>query len=361
MSKTSIIITSPSIDTSQNVSGISSLTKLLIIYNNYINYFLIEVGRKDSQKRNAQWLINQIALINNFIKKLIIERDIKIVHINIPLSKLAIFINFILVILSKLFNKKVLVHLRGGSLSLNKNVNRLEKFTILSCLKLADKIIVLGNKEFLFITQFYGIKKYIIIVIPNAVETPKNILYRQEDAPLKIIFIGRIDMDKGLEEILSALGSIKNKIDYHFYLAGTGPDEQKFIPQCIETLGTKFSYLGVLNSAEKIPFFENADIFLLPTYFEGLPNALLESMAYGVVPIVTPVGSIPEVVIDEKNGFIIPVKDFNSIINKILILHYDRKLLKAMGNASNETILNSFSIDEYITKLNTIYNSLINT
>lgn len=357
--KPSIIITSPSIDTSQNVSGISSLTKLLIAYNKFANYYLIEVGRKDSQKRNAQWLLNQIVLIYNFSKKLIIEREIKIVHINIPLSKLAIYINFILVIISKIFNKKVLVHLRGGSLSLNKNVNRLEAFTILRCLKLADKIIVLGNKELLFVTQFYGVDTNKISVLSNAVDTPKNIQRRQKDAALKIIFIGRIDKDKGLEEILSALKALKNKINYHFYLAGTGPDEQKFIPKCMENLGDKFSYLEVLNSTEKIPFFQNADIFLLPTYFEGLPNALLESMAYGVVPIVTPVGSIPEVVIDEKNGFIVPLNDYHSISDKITMLYNDRNLLEKLGKASHLTISDSYSIDVYIRKLNAIYDSLL--
>ena len=362
MKKPTILITSPSIDTSKNVGGISSLTRLLILHNNYIRYSLTVVGRKDSQKRNVRWIFNQFILIHNFIKKLLFEKEIKIAHINIPLSKIAIYINFVLVIISKIFNKKIVVHLRGGSLSLNLNVNKLQKAIIGICVKLADKVIVLGKKECFFIFDFYNITKKVVI-LPNSVEIPnfihKNILRDdKEDPPLKIIFIGRIDKDKGLNEILHALKTIKNEVDYQFYLAGTGPDQQYFISKFIHYLGKKFSYLGVLNNLEKISFFQNADIFILPSYFEGLPNALLESMAYGVVPIVTPVGSIPEVVVNNKNGFIVPLNDYNLISSIISLLEKDRVLLKKIGKASHQTIYNSYSINQYIDKLNETYNSL---
>lgn len=365
MKKPSIIITSPSIDTSKNVSGISTVTHLLLVKNKCVNYLHFIVGKEDNQRRNIRWLLSQIILIFNFSKKLYVLKKIHIIHINIPLSALSIYINLILIIISKIFNKIIVVNLHGGALSLKKDISKIQKLIIEMCLKLADKVIVLGKKESAFIYEFYlNSKKDNITILPNSVDVPKfihknNIQNGREKTPLRIIFIGRIDNDKGLEEILLAFKSIKNRVSYHFYIAGTGHDQKTFLSKCIIALGDKFSYLGVLNSVEKVSFFHNADIFILPSYFEGLPNALLETMAYGIVPIVTPVGSIPEVVVDGKNGFIVPLNDYDSIAEKITLLHNDRILLKHMGIASYKTILNSYSIDEYIAKLNTIYSSLL--
>jgi len=365
MDNPSIVITSPSIDISKNVNGISNLTQLLLEKNKDVNYLHFIVGKNNSQRRNIRWLFNQFTLIFNFYKKLLADKKIQITHINIPLSELSIFINFLLVIIAKIAGKKIIVHFRGGRLSLNRDINFIQKFTIGKSIQLADKVIVLGSKERNYISEFYKItNKEKIAILPNSVDIPKSIhesklLSSKEDKQFKIIFIGRIDKNKGLEELILALEAIKSKINFHFYLAGTGPDEESFVSKCISTLGDKFSFLGVLNSIDKVPFYENADIFILPSYFEGLPNALLEAMAYGVVPIATPVGSIPEVVENNKNGFIIPINNYQEISKRIILLYHDRILLKQLGEASHQTIFESYSIDNYIVKLNKVYDSVI--
>lgn len=365
MKKNSVIITSPSINTSENVSGISNLTRLLLDKNQLVNYSHFTVGKKDNQKRNAQWLINQIVLICSFIRKLYKNRDARIVHINIPLSELSIFINLILVILSKLFWKKVIVHFRGGALSLNNHISKMQKYVIGLNIAFSDRIIVLGLKEHEFICDFFKVEDATkISILPNSVDVPTHLTgnedHRQVNGSvLKIIYIGRLDKNKGIKEILLALRSLDSRIKYHFYVAGAGPDYKTFVTECHEKLGENFTYVGILDHITKILFFQAADIFLLPSYFEGLPNALLEAMAYGVVPIVTPVGSIPEVVVNEKNGLFVPVKDIPAIAEKIGLLYYDRILLKQLRIASNETIKESYSIDKYIIELNKIYSSVL--
>jgi glycosyltransferase involved in cell wall biosynthesis len=356
MKKPTILITSPSIDTSKNIGGISSLTRLLIIHNNYVNYSLTEVGRRDSQKRNVQWILNQVVLIYNYTKKLITNKEIKIVHINIPLSELSIFINLALLTIARILSKKIVVHLRGGSLSLNRNINKLQKETISLCINLADKVLVLGKKEFIFLSRFYKINNSNkISILPNAVEIPKNILPKPRSKDLKIIFIGRIDKQKGLYDILNALETIKNKVQFQYLLAGEGPDKDLYISHCKNILNDKFRYLGVLKSSDKIEFYRNADIFILPSFFEGMPNALLEAMSYGITSIVTPVGSIPEVIINNKNGFIVPLHNDRVISDIIIKLYNNKTLLIELGTAAQKTIYESYSILNYIKKLNNIY------
>mgnify|MGYP006175189081 FL=1 len=105
MNKPPILITSPSIDTSVNVSGIANLTRLLLTNNKSVDYKHFIVGKKDSQNRNFYWFFSQFGMLFNFIKVLCFSKSIKLCHINIPMSTLAIYVNFILITISKIWIK----------------------------------------------------------------------------------------------------------------------------------------------------------------------------------------------------------------------------------------------------------------
>ena len=95
----------------------------------------------------------------------------------------------------------------------------------------------------------------------------------------------------------------------------------------------------------------------MPTFFEGLPMSLLECMGYGVVPIITPVGSIPTVITDQYNGLFINVKDAESIVEAVCFLHTHREKLEQMSKSSCNYIFKHFDPQTYINCLNTIYSN----
>ena len=66
-----------------------------------------------------------------------------------------------------------------------------------------------------------------------------------------------------------------------------------------------------------------SDVLILPSYFEGLPSALLEVMSYGQVPVVTPVSSIQDVILNKKKGIIIPIKNSTRIIDELNKIYND--------------------------------------
>ena len=123
-------------------------------------------------------------------------------------------------------------------------------------------------------------------------------------------------------------------------------------------LGKSFIYLGVQNHNQKKEIFTKSHVFILPSFFEGLPNALLESMSYGVVPIVTSVGSIGEVVENYKNGIIVPKYNHKKISDHIINLFDNNKLFNSLSLNAYETIKNNFSLSSYIIN-NNIYYSVI--
>ena len=102
-------------------------------------------------------------------------------------------------------------------------------------------------------------------------------------------------------------------------------------------------------------FLDSLDVFVMPTYFEGLPMSLLETMSYGVVPVVTKVGSIPTVVKDGENGLFVKVKDVESICKALKKLDDDRSLLAKMSVEARKTIQENFSATKYVERLNAIY------
>ena len=114
MGENTILITSPSLDSSSNVSGIANLTRLLIKSNSRIDYLHFIVGKKDSQKRDFVWLVRNLLLVVRFIRTLLFGRRIKVCHINMPMAPLSIYIHCVLILFSVFFRKKVILHLRGG-------------------------------------------------------------------------------------------------------------------------------------------------------------------------------------------------------------------------------------------------------
>lgn len=138
-------------------------------------------------------------------------------------------------------------------------------------------------------------------------------------------------------------------------IAGKEQTEGEYLPQFDQWLGDSFEYVGLVSGQTKCDFLRSLDAFVLPTYFEGLPMSLLESMSYGKAPIVTPVGSIPQVVRDGENGIFVKDHDVDSIVDAIKRLADDRALLIKLGEEARKTIFSQFSPKKYIEKLNDIY------
>jgi glycosyltransferase involved in cell wall biosynthesis len=160
---------------------------------------------------------------------------------------------------------------------------------------------------------------------------------------------------KGLKEIILALKLLKNEHDFNLIIAGEGPDKYSFIQECKSQIPGKFEYVGVVYGREKQMVFERSHIFLMPSYYEGLPYSLLEAMAYKLVPIVTPVGSVPELVEDGKNGFVVQVNDYLSLYKRTAELIDNPDMMKRMCSNAFNIIRSKYSLSNHIQEINKIY------
>jgi glycosyltransferase involved in cell wall biosynthesis len=346
--KPSILIITPSLNPSDNISGISSISRLLVREAKEYRYIPFIVGKKDAEKRRLSWLFHQISAFTRLCR---IKRT-DWVHFNLGLEPRSLLRDIFLygAILAK--HIPVVLHIHGGRY-MNRQPGAF-KYLISFFLRKADTIIVLSRKEKLFLqTNYPKIPGRRIEVIPNAVlmpeMSPEEKDYRSD---LSILFLGRITWAKGLRKIAPALEGLKEKgVPFTFYLCGVGPDKEAFMHMLSPSLHDCIKDMGLVSGARKQQILKASHLYWLPSDFEGLPLSLLESMAHFVVPMVTPVGSIPQVV-NEKNGRL--VSSAEDLIQAVCELNADRDLLRSLSETARKTVEETYSPSRFIARIRAV-------
>jgi glycosyltransferase involved in cell wall biosynthesis len=353
-----VLITSPSTNARLNIGGISSVTRLLIENNPFVRYRHFVRGKKDSEKRGIIWLLRQPLVLAGYVLTLIKSRNLKIVHINMPLEKNAIIRDSALVMLSFIMRKKIIVHFHGGNFILKNKIPFFLEVMVNAALAVADRIITLGETEKDYFKNKFGVDPSKILCLPNSVSVPAALPQKPDTKKIRILYMGRIDRNKGLDEMISVFEMLKYDMDIELIIAGSGPDQEYFLNECENRIPGKYKFLGVISGQLKDEILQTSHIFLLLSYYEGLPYALLEAMANRLVPIVTGVGSIPEIITDRENGFLVPVHDFELVYHNILEMKANRSLMDDISKNAYNTALNKYSMEEYINKINSLYSNV---
>lgn len=102
-----------------------------------------------------------------------------------------------------------------------------------------------------------------------------------------------------------------------------------------------------------------ADIYCLPSLWEGLPIGVLEAMSMGKVVIATPVDGTSEIITNSINGILFPVKDENKLAGAILAVHNDKELSKKLSVHARQTILERFTVEGMVKDIEKHYSKLI--
>ena len=352
-----IIVVAPSLDPSKNVSGISSITQFIVSNNKEKEYIHFELGRKDNEKGGIFRIFSILKKLREWRIMLTKEKD-AIIHYNFPLSKSSILRDPLFMGIALRQKQKIVVHIHGGVfLTHYEEASFFFKWILKKVFRWNVPFIVLGENEKIIIEQTLKAKR--VFLLPNCVDLQDAESFERVynlTKPLNIGYIGRIAATKGMENLLLACCELKAKqIPFTVKLAGAEEVKDSFLPLFDSYLEHQFIYAGIVSGESKNFFLKTLDIFVLPSYFEGLPMSLLECMSYGVVPVTTNVGSISDVVEDRKNGLFIKVKDTDSIVEVLMNLNNDRKILSTLGNKARSTIFQNFNPHKYIKNLNIIY------
>lgn len=292
------------------------------------------------------WGINKVFFYTIFHKY-----DILHVHMS---ERMSVFRKRVIIKISKMRNSKVIIHMHGAEFETwYKTLNEKKQKKVRKTLNYASVILILGEYWREFITSLVDDKDK-VKVLYNAVKCPKTNMYNYKAN--KLLFLGAIGKRKGIFDLIEAMKKVKKeKINTKLFLYG--PDVTDGIEKIIQEnkLEDYIEYKGWLKNEDKEKLFINEiAINILPSYNEGLPMTILETMSYGIPNITTNIAAIPEVV-NNDNGYIDNPGDYNKISQNIKDFLNDKNIRKKLSENSYKTICNKFSIEKHIENLSKIY------
>lgn len=206
-----------------------------------------------------------------------------------------------------------------------------------------------------------------ILTLRNCINTKKYLFSAQKPPDLKVInvlFIGSVGPRKGAFDLIKAIDLLKaEQYDLHAWFVGFEQREGdlKQAESCLDDLKIKekCELLGTVIGEKKLQLLSEADIFVLPTYTEGLPLAIGEALAAGLPIISTPVGGIPEVIEDGYNGFLIQPGDLHGLSKRIDTLAKNRQLRELMGQRGKKIAEQKLDVDNFVYHLLGLYHDLL--
>lgn len=222
------------------------------------------------------------------------------------------------------------------------------------------------SKVDIFITpSFFYKEKYIeggfgsdkIVYMPNLLEpkTEYKAIYDRKDY---VFYFGRLSKEKGIMTLIKAM---KN-VDYQLLIAGQGNlrhELEKYVIQ--NDLKNKVSFLGFKSGNELKKLINEAKCVVLPSeWYENGPYSIMEAMAVGTPIIASKVGGLPEIVENDKNGYLFKMGDCDDLenaINKIFSL--SKESYRLMCEESASMAREKFSAENYYSHLIKIYGEII--
>ncbi|MBM4300452.1 MAG: glycosyltransferase [Deltaproteobacteria bacterium] len=171
--------------------------------------------------------------------------------------------------------------------------------------------------------------------------------------------VGRLDhWGKGHQELFTAMAQIRERHPVHALIVGGGRRMDE-VRRLAESLGLA-GQVHFLGPRRDVPDLLNAmDIFVLPSYSEGVSLALLEAMAAGLPVIATEVGGLPEVVTDGENGLLIPPRDAGALAEALTRLLGASDFAKKLGQNARKHVREHYSLDRLGREINEIYGELV--
>lgn len=304
------------------------VAQVIYLYDNLIYpKFKFIANSGEGNKFRKLWIA--IESLFMMIWRCLVDKDLKIVHIHTAsYNSFRRSVWFMRV--AQFMRRKVILHIHGGGF---KDYYATDKEWVSKILNKADRLIVLSPfwKEF-FDTIVEPSKVY---VIENIIEYPQKKSVAK-DSRLHLLFLGLIADAKGIFDLLDVLREHKGEFNGRLVLHVGGNGEVDRFNQFVaeHNLGGLVSYEGWVSGDKKVDLLNLCDVYILPSYAEGVPLSILEAMSYDMAIVASNVGGIPELV-NDTNGIMFNPGDKDAIYQSLkTLLESSEKLDNLKSNAS---------------------------
>ena len=220
----------------------------------------------------------------------------------------------------------------------------------------ADLVLVLSEQWRCWIKMALGLSNHIEVLY-----NPCPIVNRRDDLRKNhILFAGTIISRKGYETLIRGFARIAQEhSDWKVIFAGNGEiaNAMKIVECC--GIQNQVEFLGWVTDKDKEKVFQEASVYCLASDGEGFPMGVLDAWAYGIPCVVTPVGGIPDIVVDGENGLVFSIGDVDGLANKLRMIISDRTLRKNIVLGQDKYVKGAVNINGINRKLEKIYTRLL--
>ncbi|WP_230425604.1 glycosyltransferase family 4 protein [Spartinivicinus ruber] len=187
---------------------------------------------------------------------------------------------------------------------------------------------------------------------------PEKAVRSTKSVVVQLISVGRAVAKKGYDVLLQALAQLPTELNWHFVHIGGGPLLSSLQTQATQLgIADKVEWLGAKPQEEVLAQYRQADIFVLASKItddgdrDGLPNVLMEAQSQGLSCIASNISGIPELIIDQQTGLLVPQEDASALANAIAKLITDDTLRHRLAEAGKQRVTTEFSLATNIERL----------
>ena len=297
-------------------------------------------------RRIYNGICSYFPLYRSFVKT-IKQEDFDVVHVCTSAS-ISLIKDLAIIRLAHKRHIKTVVHCHFGRIPDIFSGDNWEKQLFKRLLTVTDRLVVMDQKSYDCIVQYgYPNVKY----VPNPLtESVQQVILENPTIPRvsnKILFVGHVVQTKGVVELVEACSQLKG-IDLFLI----GPIPEKDIEKQIVEIGEKISnnwlhLTGPMSIEQVIKEMLSCSVFALPTYTEGFPYVIVESMACGCAIVTTPVGAIPEMLNingNRKCGICVEPKNVEQLKDAIQYLLNNKEEAIRMGKCAEERVREQYAM-----------------
>ncbi|MGB5758962.1 MAG: glycosyltransferase, partial [Acidimicrobiales bacterium] len=199
-------------------------------------------------------------------------------------------------------------------------------------------------------------------LIHCGVEPDKLTPITHRDDARRLIFVGRVVEQKGLGDLFQSLVSLADRAPkLSLTIVGDGPDRVTLERQAADLgLADRVTFVGSKSQSEVAALLPTADIFVLPSYAEGVPVVVMEALGSEMPVVATFVGGMAELVEDGVTGYLVRPGDPDQLADRIERLLGDRGLRQRMGKAGRDKVVNEFDSAAEARRLGVLFTNLYN-
>ena len=178
-----------------------------------------------------------------------------------------------------------------------------------------------------------------------------------QQSPLRIACTGRLVAAKGHRILLEALALLSAEgVRYSCVLIGDGPERNSLEALCTQLrLDESVRFLGAMAHLPTLSEVSRAEVFVLASFAEGLPVALMEAMAMGVPCVSTTIAAIPELIKDNENGLLVPPANPEALFRALQLVANDAVLRRQLGEKARATVEAQYNLEKNLDSLALIW------